>query len=254
MGFFDRIKTSIDYTRCSLKISKCFREQGIPDKGEGKIIIDFITDYEFWRKKCIEVLHPLTVKESISLFSIIYYLLKIQIDGDDYYWSEDKTEMNREESDYWIRVSDLLETPTEIYRDFILDNEFKDYKGDVNFEFDKHLNHLVNLNFSNFITSENFKHLISKYLFIFLKSDNFDKVDIMKNIIMKDEKSGIINIEEVENQIEEILFTSTDIGFDFDKQQFLLVELNSFVDLSLRKCFDNNEIFSMSKRFSHLYN
>ena len=69
---------------------------------------------------------------------------------------------------------------------------------------------------------------------------------------MKDEKSGIINIKEVENQIEDILFTSTDIGLNFDKKQFLLVELNSFTDLSLRQCFDNNELLSMSCRFSYL--
>ena len=201
MGFLNRIKTSIEYTRCTLKLSKIFREHDIPYSNESKKIIDFFTDYEFLRKKWTEVLHPLTTKESISLFSILYYLLKIQIDGDDYYWSKDKIEMTREESDYWIRVSDLLETPTEIYRDFVLENEFKDYKGDVNVEFNKHLAHLVNLNFSNFIISENFKHLIPKYLLIFFKSDDFDKIDIMKDIIMKDEKSGIINIKEVENQI-----------------------------------------------------
>lgn len=252
MGFLNRIKTSIKYTKCSLKISKIFREHDVQYSDESKKIIDFFTDYEFLRQKWTEVLHPLTSKERISLFSILYYLLKIQIDGDDYYWSIDKIEKTEKELDYWIRVSDLLETPTEIYRDFVLENEFKDYKGDVNFEFNKHLNHLVNLNFSNFLITDKFKHLIPKYLLIFLKSENFDKVDIMKDIIMTDEKNGIINLKEVENQIEDILINSIDIGFNFDKKQVLLVELHSFIDLSLRQCFDNNELLSMSCRFSHL--
>lgn len=254
MGFFDKIKTSIKYTRCTLKVSKIFREQDTLNRNESKKIIDFYTDYEFLRKKWLEILHPLTIKESISLFSIVYYLLKIQIDGNDFYWSKDKIEMTNEESDYWIKVSDLLEKPTEIYRDFVLQNDFKDYKGNVNYEFNKHLSHLENLNFSNFVLSEEFKHLVPKYLLIFFKSDNFDKVDIMKDIIMNGEKSGTINIKEVENQIEDILYISSDMGLNFDKNQFLLKELQSFVELTLRKCFDNNKLFSMRNRFSHLIN
>jgi hypothetical protein len=254
MGILKKIKIEIEHIRCSLKISKLFRKHDIHYRGDDKKIIDFFSDYEFLRKKWMEVLSPLNTKERISLFSIIYYLLKIQFEGNDYYWSKDKIEMTSEEHNYWDEVSDLLDKPIEVYLDFVLENEFKDFKGDVNFEFNKHLNHLVNINFFNFVISENFKHLVPKYLLIFFKSDNFDKIDIMKDIIMKDEKSGIINIKEVENQIEDIILTSTEIGLNFDKKQFFLLDLQSFVDFSLRKCYDNNELFSMRNRFLYLLN
>jgi hypothetical protein len=254
MGILEKIKTEMEHIRCTMKISKLFRKHDIHYKDDNKKIIDFFSDYEFLRKKWIEVLSPLNTKERISLFSILYYLLKIQFDGNDYYWSKDKTEMDGEEWDYWTRVSDLLEKPIEIYLEMILENEFKDYKGDVYFEFNKHLNHLENINFSNLVISENFKNLIPKYLLIFFKSDKFDKVEINEDTVLEDEKGGIVKINEIENQIEDIILSSTDIGLNFDKKQFYLLDLKSFVDLSLRKCYDNNELLSMRSRFLHLQN
>ena len=55
-------------------------------------------------------------------------MLKIQFEGNDYYWSKDKIEMTSEEHNYWDEVSDLLDKPIEIYLDFVLENEFKDFK------------------------------------------------------------------------------------------------------------------------------
>jgi hypothetical protein len=262
MSILRRIISGLQWTKCSIKVSNAFKKEGIIDQNENKKNIDFFSDIEFLRHQWTKILGLKSDKEKLAIFSIIYYLLEIQFDGNPYYWAKNQVEMDYEnEIQYWGRVTSNLEKPIMIYKNFIVE----DYIGKTNFNaesiFKEHLDHLHKINFfdllmfkGDYFEEELNKNvvksridLISRYLLVFFHSELFYEIDIIKD------KNGSIDTDKLLDKIDSIIIMSPNLGFQFDKVQAKLYALSNFTTYSLLKSFNkDNEVSSISKYFNYL--
>jgi len=251
MRLFKTIKVMFAGVKCTIRVAKAIDKKNLIRPNEYERVIDFLTKYELVRHIWTKELNCKTEKQKIAVFALVFYLLELQIFGDPYFWADNQESLTDDEDELWLRISDLLENAMEDYKKFILNNSVEKGRGvDVSIIFDKYLKHLHKIDFINFLLSKEMKHLANKYLLVYLESDEFDNIDVMKDVIIIDDERGKINIKELENQIDQIVLKTPNLGLDFDRIQIKLVKLRLFCDTTLLTTFDNNAFFTMKANFN----
>lgn len=248
---FKGLKQRWQIAQCAIRVKNAINKDNIfiSKANEYDNLLEFFEQFELLRYFWTKALDLKDPNQQIALFSIVYYLLDFQDDEFDFYFGDDKEKLTQKEQDLWLNVTDFIENPKEDYKNYILDYLSQKLKiTDAQELFEKHLTHLYKIHFANFITSGYFDQFIDRYLLFFFFTEEFNEIDLEKDIIMIDENRGKINIEELKNQFDRIEVRYLD---KYDFFQFKQIEIHRFVEVTMLKSL-NSGMLMLRNKFGHL--